>query len=53
MLMTVRLIASEREALMVPEISLVQRASQVFVFTINGDKLKCCRSPSVPAIAAG
>ena len=38
MLMTVRLIASEREALMVPEISLVQRASQVFVFTIRDER---------------
>lgn len=34
MLMTVRLIASERESLMVPEIALVQRSSQVFVYTI-------------------
>jgi len=35
MLLTVRLITSQRETLMVPEIALVQRASQVYVYTIK------------------
>ena len=35
MLLTVRLITAQRETLMVPEIALVQRASQVYVYTIK------------------
>ena len=35
MLLTVRLTTSERQALMVPELSLVQRSSQAFVYTIE------------------
>jgi membrane fusion protein, multidrug efflux system len=35
MLLTVRLTTSEREALMVPEGALMQRASQAYVYTVN------------------
>lgn len=35
MLLTVRLITDQRQALMVPEIALVQRASQVYVYRIK------------------
>jgi membrane fusion protein (multidrug efflux system) len=35
MLLTVRLIAAEREALMVPEDALVQRGDQVSVYTVH------------------
>ena len=35
MLLTVRLTTAQRETLMVPEIALVQRASQVYVYTIK------------------
>jgi membrane fusion protein (multidrug efflux system) len=35
MLLTVNLVTSEREALMVPEDALVQRADQVYVYTVH------------------
>lgn len=35
MLMTLRLTTAEREALMVPESAMLQRASQAYVYTIN------------------
>jgi len=35
MLLTVRLTTAEREALMIPEAALLQRASQAYVYTIN------------------
>ena len=37
MLMTVRLTTAERHALMVPEIALLQRADQVFVYVVGDD----------------
>jgi membrane fusion protein (multidrug efflux system) len=40
MLMTVRLVTTQREALMVPEDALVQRGNQAFVYTVEEDKAR-------------